>query len=88
MPLALGFDYGLSRIGVATGQTLTQTASPLTALPAQNGTPQWETVEQLLRMEADGVTTASLQDGTMRNGSSREKIRPMHSGRFGCRSIC
>ena len=47
MPLALGFDYGLSRIGVATGQTLTQTASPLTALPAQNGTPQWKTVEQL-----------------------------------------
>ena len=42
MPLALGFDYGLSRIGVATGQTLTQTASPLTALPAQNGTPQWD----------------------------------------------
>ena len=35
MPLALGFDYGLSRIGVATGQTLTQTASPLTALTAR-----------------------------------------------------
>ena len=48
MPLALGFDYGLSRIGVATGQTLTQTASPLIALSAKDGTPRWEQIQALL----------------------------------------
>jgi putative Holliday junction resolvase len=47
MPLAIGFDFGLSRIGVATGQTLTQTASPLIALPAKDGAPQWEDIEKL-----------------------------------------
>ncbi len=47
--LYLGFDYGLTRIGVATGQTLTRTASPLCVLKASNGTPQWEQIEALIR---------------------------------------
>ncbi|MDC3032333.1 Holliday junction resolvase RuvX [Litorivicinus sp.] len=87
MPLALGFDYGLSRIGVATGQTLTQTASPLTALPARNGTPQWETVEQLLAEWKPDVVVVGLplhQDGTMNNMADRaKKFGQRIHGRFG-----
>lgn len=45
---ALGFDFGLARIGVAVGQTLTQTASPLPPLKAQQGTPDWSLVMQLI----------------------------------------
>mgnify|MGYP001462018949 FL=1 len=89
MPLALGFDYGLSRIGVATGQTLTQTASPLTALPAQNGTPQWETVEQLLVEWKPDVVIIGLplhQDGTMSDMAARaKKFGQRIHGRFGVR---
>ena len=89
MPLALGFDYGLSRIGVATGQTLTQTASPLTALPAQNGTPQWETVEQLLAEWKPDVVVIGLplyQDGTMSDMADRaKKFGQRIHGRFGVR---
>ena len=33
----LGFDFGTKRVGVAVGQTITQTAQPLTVLPADNG---------------------------------------------------
>ena len=87
MPLALGFDYGLSRIGVATGQTLTQTASPLTALPAQNGTPHWETVEQLLAEWKPDVVVVGLplhQDGTMSDMADRaKKFGQRIQGRFG-----
>ncbi len=44
----LGFDYGLRRIGVAVGQTLTATATPLTTVHAQDGRPAWEAIERLL----------------------------------------
>lgn len=48
MPLVLGFDYGLSRIGVATGQTLTRTATPLSAIKAKDGIPDWDQVAGLV----------------------------------------
>ena len=44
----LGFDYGTERIGVAVGQTLTGTASPLTTLEAHGGRPDWRRIDALL----------------------------------------
>ncbi len=44
----LGFDYGLSQIGVAVGQRLSQSARPLAVLKAKDGIPQWGQVEKLL----------------------------------------
>jgi len=44
----LGFDFGLTKIGVAVGQMVTKTASPLTLLSAQDGAPQWTDVQQLI----------------------------------------
>lgn len=45
----LGFDYGLKRIGVATGQRITATAAPLTPLAARDGVPDWTLVEAVLK---------------------------------------
>ena len=45
----LGFDFGTKSIGVAVGQQLTGTARPLTALKAQEGTPDWNLIEKLLK---------------------------------------
>lgn len=45
----IAFDYGLSRIGVAVGQAVTRTATPLTTLHARRGQPDWNAVEALLR---------------------------------------
>ncbi len=45
----LGFDFGMKRIGVAVGQTVTKTARPLTTLNASNGVPDWNMVEKLLK---------------------------------------
>ena len=44
----LGFDFGMRRIGVAIGQTITATARPLDVLPALNGAPNWEDVSRLI----------------------------------------
>ena len=49
MSQILAFDFGLARIGVAVGQTITSTASPLDTLLAKDGTPQWHQIEQLLK---------------------------------------
>lgn len=44
----LGFDYGMKRIGVAVGNLITHTATPLPILSAQDGAPQWDQVTQLI----------------------------------------
>lgn len=45
----LAFDFGMKRIGVAAGQTMTQTASPLTTLPAKDGIPDWSAIAKLIK---------------------------------------
>lgn len=87
MPLALGFDYGLTRIGVATGQTLTQTASPLTAISAKDGIPQWEQIERLLKEWKPDVVVVGIplhDDGSMSDMANRaKKFGQRIHGRFG-----
>ena len=47
--IVLGFDFGMKRIGVAVGQTITKTARPLATLKAHNGVPAWETIKKLIQ---------------------------------------
>ncbi len=48
MTQILAFDFGLARIGVAIGQTVTHTASPLETLKAKDGKPDWDKLSSLL----------------------------------------
>jgi putative Holliday junction resolvase len=45
----LGFDYGAKRIGIATGQTITSTATPVTTLTAVNSSPDWDGIHKLIK---------------------------------------
>ena len=45
---ALAFDFGMKRIGVAIGQTLTHSANPLTTLEAKAGIPDWQLIKNLI----------------------------------------
>lgn len=45
--LILAFDYGTRRIGVATGNTVTRTASALTTLECSGGLP-WRAIARLI----------------------------------------
>lgn len=44
----LGFDYGTKRIGVAVGQDITRTVTPLTTLHSQNNKPDWVAIGKLI----------------------------------------
>ena len=48
MGTLLGFDYGPAKIGVAVGQTLTATASPLSTLRAVQDKPDWKAIKRLI----------------------------------------
>ena len=45
----LGFDFGTRKIGVAVGQSLTGTATPLETLELVNHKPDWVRIEQLIK---------------------------------------
>ena len=45
--VVIGFDFGLRRIGVAIGQTVTQTASPEAIVNSKDGKPDWEHISKL-----------------------------------------
>ncbi|HEY4114868.1 MAG TPA: Holliday junction resolvase RuvX [Rhizomicrobium sp.] len=47
--IVLAFDFGLRRIGVACGDTVSRSASPLEAVPATSSGPRWEAIGSLLR---------------------------------------
>ena len=44
----VGFDFGKKYIGVAVGQEITGTASPLGSIKATNGIPHWESLSNYL----------------------------------------
>jgi putative Holliday junction resolvase len=44
--ILLGFDFGMKRIGVAVGQTVTKTARPLGVIRATLGVPQWDAIKK------------------------------------------
>ena len=80
----LAFDFGLKRIGLAAGDSLTRTAAPLAAIAAQQGSPDWSSIERTLRAvhprflvvgapyNADG-TAGALAPAARRFASELEK---------------
>jgi pyrimidine operon attenuation protein / uracil phosphoribosyltransferase len=42
------FDFGKKRIGVAVGQTLTGTATPLATVPVKNNIPDWDRITRIM----------------------------------------
>jgi putative holliday junction resolvase len=47
--IVMAFDFGLRRIGVACGDTVSRSASALQAVSADSGNPRWEAIAALLR---------------------------------------
>ncbi|QQS53846.1 MAG: Holliday junction resolvase RuvX [Candidatus Competibacteraceae bacterium] len=46
--VVLGFDFGRTRIGVATGVVVTGTARPLRVLSTRRQRPDWDAIDRLL----------------------------------------
>ena len=83
----LAFDYGTRHIGVAIGQTVTGTASPLTAIAAKDGVPNWDVVGALISAWKPDHLLVGLplnMDGSASELSQRaEKFARRLHGRFG-----
>ncbi|TAN46435.1 MAG: Holliday junction resolvase RuvX [Methylococcaceae bacterium] len=63
----LGFDYGSKHIGVAVGQRITGTASPLETVRVSGNNPDWDAIARLIatwRPEGLVVGVAYQPDGT------------------------
>ncbi|NQY42912.1 MAG: Holliday junction resolvase RuvX [Legionellales bacterium] len=46
---AMSFDFGMKKIGVAIGQAITKSASPISQISAINGDPNWQELDKLIR---------------------------------------
>ena len=83
----LGFDFGTKSIGVAIGQRITGTARPLTAIKANDGTPDWTQFEKLLKEWQPELVVVGLplnMDGTNQPLTDRaRKFANRLHGRFG-----
>lgn len=47
--IVLGFDFGTKYIGIAIGQTTTNSARPLTCLKVKNRQIHWQEIDQLIK---------------------------------------
>jgi putative Holliday junction resolvase len=67
MDTFIGFDYGPAKIGIACGQTLTGTATPLTTLRRVSDKPDWEGIGRLIETWQPAALIVGLpfnMDGT------------------------
>jgi putative Holliday junction resolvase len=72
----LSFDFGTKSIGVAIGQEVTGTASPLPALKARDGIPDWNLIETLYKDWLPDVVVVGLplnMDGTEQQMTQRAR---------------
>ena len=78
----LAFDYGLKSIGVAVGQSMTGTATMLKALKAQDGIPNWDLIEALIKEWQPQLLVVGLplnMDGTEQPFTARvHKLALIH----------
>lgn len=85
----LAFDHGTNKIGIASGNAITGTATPLPAIPCRDGQPDWSRVAALMeewRPETLVVGLPLNMDGSESESSQRARkfARRLH-GRFGIR---
>jgi putative Holliday junction resolvase len=74
--IALAFDFGRRRIGMAAGDTLTATAAPRPAIGARDGVPDWTAIGREVRALSPHVLIVGVPynaDGT--DGSLAQAAR-------------
>ena len=72
----LGIDYGRKYIGLAVGQTITQTAQALEVLPAQTGVPDWQVLQRIAsEWQVEGIVVGLPLN---MDGSSQDLTQEVH----------
>ena len=71
----LAFDFGERRTGVAVGQSITQSASPVTTILSINHQPNWQTIEKLVNDWRPDMIIVGIPEDRDENKSIRNKIK-------------
>jgi len=83
----LGFDFGKKYIGVAIGQELTGSASPLGSVKAREGIPDWDSMSKFIKEWQPDFVVVGLplnMDGTEQQLTrDAKKFGNRLSGRYG-----
>ncbi len=88
--LVMAFDFGMKKIGIAVGQHITRTATPVAILRADNGVPDWAHVQQLVNEWEPELFIVGMplnMDGTESDMARRAaRFARKLSGRFGIKT--
>lgn len=79
--IVIGFDFGMKRIGVAVGQTVTQTARPLDTIQAKDGLPNWDAIARLIKKWVPDALIVGIplnMDGTEQKISEHARLFAAH----------
>lgn len=83
----IGFDFGTKSIGIASGNELTGSASPLLSVKANDGIPDWSQIEKTIQEWKPNLLIVGLplnMDGTEQELTTRaKKFGNRLHGRFG-----
>ncbi len=86
----LAFDFGLRRIGVAVGQRITSSATPMGVVAVDQSGPDWSKIEALINEWQPGnllVGLPSHADGSESETSQLAQQFAAELGRFGIEVI-
>lgn len=87
----LGFDFGTKSIGVAVGQQITASATPLLSLKAVDGIPNWDEIAKLIQEWQPDLVVVGLplnMDGTEQEMTHRaRKFANRLNAKFGVKIV-
>ena len=77
----IAFDYGLKKTGVAIGQSITKTASPLTSLSMDNGKPDWCEIDMIFEDFKPSCAVFGMQEERINSNKNLiDNIKAFSSG--------
>ena len=80
----LAFDFGLKQIGVAYGQTLTNSAKGIAIIKAVDGVPQWSEVGAVIELWTPNIALVGLPI----NMDGSESVLSGRARKFALISMC
>lgn len=84
----LAFDFGLRRIGVAVGNTLTATARPVETLVASAGVPDWQRIDRICAEYLPALCLVGVPLNTDGSESALAGRARAFAGELGSRARC
>jgi len=90
--IVMGFDFGTKKIGIAVGQGLTGSATPIAIISARDGIPVWSEIEKLIDTWAPKLLVVGLplnmDDSASAISVRAEKFARRLTGRFNIPHQC